>query len=293
MKKFFHKKSESDMVPYFVKPMEKMPAKLFVYILVVFLLLVWFFPIYWLFATSLKFPVDAASMPPQFIFKPIMDNYREVFARGDFVMAYKNSTIISATAISLALLFGLPAAYGISRFRFPLRGLLSFWIVSTRFIPPVVVVIPFYLIFRTVGLLNTMEGMIIIHLVAALPVIIWIMYGFFKDVPYELEEAAAIDGASPMRIFTTIAVPLVAPGVVSAVIITLIASWNEFIYSMVLTSTNTKTLSVAIYGFISYENIEWTRMCAAGVLVILPILFFTILVQKYMVTGLTFGSVKS
>jgi len=155
------------------------------------------------------------------------------------------------------------------------------------------VVIPFYLIFRTVGLLNTMEGMIIIHLVAALPVIIWIMYGFFKDVPYELEEAAAIDGASPIRIFTTIAVPLVAPGVVSAVIITLIASWNEFIYSMVLTSTNTKTLSVAIYGFISYENIEWTRMCAAGVLVILPILFFTILVQKYMVTGLTFGSVKS
>lgn len=286
------KKGKAENQAVFIRPVEKGIKKLIAVILTLCAALVCFFPIYWMIATSLKTQLDFLEIPPKLIFKPTLDNFKYVLLREDFALAYRNSFIISFSAVSLALLFGLPASYGISRFRFRFRSVLSFWVLSTRFIPPVVVIIPFYLIFRTLGLINTLKGMVLIHLVAALPLVIWIMYSFFKEVPEELEECAVLDGASPFMVFVRIVLPLVSPGIVATAVIALMGSWNEMLYSMILTTPETRPLTVAIYNFVSFEQIAWGNLCAAAVLAIAPILLFTFLIQRYLVSGLTFGAVK-
>lgn len=286
------KKRKAEEQAVFIRPIDKGVKKLLAVALTLAVALVCFFPIYWMIATSLKTQLDFLEIPPKLIFKPTLNNFRYVLARADFALAYRNSFIISFSAVGLALLFGLPASYGISRFRFRFRSVLSFWVLSTRFIPPVVVIIPFYLIFRTLGLINTLKGMVLIHLVAALPLVIWIMYSFFKEVPEELEECAVLDGASPFMVFLKIVLPLVSPGGVATAVIALMGSWNEMLYSMILTTPDTRPLTVAIYNFVSFEQIAWGNLCAAAVLAIAPILLFTFLIQRYLVSGLTFGAVK-
>lgn len=278
--------------PVFAAALGRGKTKWLTCLLILAAVLVTFFPIFWLIETAFKHQVDFLSVPPKILFLPTLKNFRSVLAQSDFALAYQNSTVISIFAVVLSTLLGVPAAYGLSRFRFPARGLLSFWILSTRFIPPVVVVIPFFLIFRVLGLANTISGMVLIYMVASLPLVIWIMVGFFDDIPFELEEAACVDGASPITTFTRIAAPLIAPGVIATVILALIGSWNELLYATVLTGPDTRTLPVAIYNFVSYQEIAWGNLCAAGVLAIAPIMAFTIAIQKYLVSGLTFGAVK-
>lgn len=287
------KKVERETVPVFAVQLDKGVMGLISRLLLTVIVLVFFFPMFWLIETAFKTHIDFIALPPVLVFKPTLDNFAAVFAKADFALAYRNSAIITILAICFALLLGLPAAYGLSRFRFKGQGLLSFWILSTRFIPPVVVVIPFFLIFRFTGMINTLYGMVIVHMVAALPMVIWLMYSFFKDLPFEIEEAACVDGAHPLYTFSRIALPLVAPGVVSTVILTTVASWNELIYAMILTGPASKTLPAVIYSFVSYEQIAWGNMCAAGTMAIAPIAIFAVFLQKYLVSGLTFGAVKS
>lgn len=287
-----NKRKEDERAAVFIRPLNRGIRKWISVLVVLFMALICFFPIYWMLVTALKTPLDFLAIPPKLFFQPTLENFQNVVERADFLLAYRNSFIISFSAVGLALLFGLPASYGISRFQFRLRSALSFWILSTRFIPPVVVVIPFYLIFRTLKMINTLRGMILIHLVAALPLVIWIMYSFFKEVPEELEECAVLDGASPFNVFGQIVLPLVSPGIVATAVIALMGSWNEMLYSLILTSPQTRPLTVAIYNFVSFEQIAWGNLCAAAILAITPILIFTFLIQKYLVSGLTFGAVK-
>lgn len=278
--------------PVFVQPLDRGVWRWATRAIILVAVIVSFFPIFWLLETAFKHQIDFLSIPPKLFFTPTLDNFRYVLGQSDFALAYRNSTIISLSAVAVSTVVGVPAAYGLSRFVFPGRNILSFWILSTRFIPPVVVVIPFFLIFRVMNLANTLRGMILIYMVAALPMVIWIMVGFFDDIPFELEEAACVDGASPLTTFTRIAAPLVTPGVIATIILALIGSWNELLYATVLTGPETRTLPVAIYNFVSYQEVAWGNLCAAGVLAIAPIMVFTIAIQKYLVSGLTFGAVK-
>lgn len=261
-------------------------------ILVIFALL-FSFPLFWMLETAFKSRIDFLSMPPKFLFIPTLQNFNDIFSSQDFVKSYYNSIIISVSSVILGLLIGVPAAYGICRFKFKGKSSLAFWILSTRFAPPVVVLIPFFIVYKKLGLSDTYFGLTIIYLMINLPLVIWIMYGFFKDIPIELEEAATVDGSSPFNVFLKIVLPLVAPGLVATAILSLIFSWNELMFALILTSSNTRTLPVAINNFVSYQEIAWGSLSAAGMMAILPVAIFTLLIQKYLVSGLTFGAIKS
>jgi multiple sugar transport system permease protein len=261
-------------------------------VLVIFALL-FSFPLFWMLETAFKSRIDFLSMPPKFLFMPTLQNFNDIFSSQDFVKSYYNSIIISASSVVFGLLIGVPAAYGICRFKFKGKSNLAFWILSTRFAPPVVVLIPFFIVYKKLGLSDTYFGLTLIYLMINLPLVIWIMYGFFKDIPIELEEAATVDGSSPFNVFLKIVLPLVAPGLVATAILSLIFSWNELMFALILTSSNTRTLPVAINNFVSYQEIAWGSLSAAGMMAILPVAIFTLLIQKYLVSGLTFGAIKS
>jgi len=272
--------------------MERPVKKFIIKVLLIIFALIFSFPLIWMLLTAFKNRIDFLSVPPKWIFVPTLANFKEIFSSADFLKAYSNSIIVSVCSVALGIFLGVPAAYGINRFRFKGRSNLAFWILSTRFAPPVVVLIPFFIIYKKIGLSDTYLGLTIIYLVINLPLIIWIMYGFFKDIPVELEEAATVDGAAPFYAFFRIVLPLVAPGLVATSILSLIFSWNEMMFSLVLTSLKTKTLPVAIYNFVSYQEIAWGSLSASGMMAIIPVTVFTLLIQKYLVSGLTFGAVK-
>lgn len=251
-----------------------------------------FFPIFWMLMTSLKGRVDFLAIPPKWLFFPTFKNYKEILSSADFIQSYGNSIIISACSVCIGIVVGVPCAYGLSRFHFKGKTTLGVWILSTRFAPPVATLLPFYMMFSSLKLIDTYTGLILVYMVINLPLIIWLMYGFFKDVPFELEEAALLDGSTPFQAFLRVILPLVMPGMVSTLILSLIFCWNELMFSLILSSTQTRTLPVAIYSFVSYQEIAWGSMSAAGMLAILPVAIFTMMIQKHLVTGLTFGAIK-
>ncbi|MBD3306117.1 ABC transporter permease subunit [candidate division KSB3 bacterium] len=275
---------------YYVRsPRARFSMKIALIVLTLFFV----FPLVWMFLTSIKTRADFLATPPKWIFSPTLENYRTVTTTEDFVRAYLNSVIISVGSVLVGIIMGTPVAYGLSRFRFKGRSHLSFWILSTRFAPPVVVLIPFFIAYSRLGLTDTRIGMILIYLILNLPLIIWVMYGFINEIPIELEEAAVVDGASPLTIFLKIVSPLVAPGLVATSILALIFTWNEMLFALILTSYNARTIPVAIFNFISFMEIEWGNLCAAGMLAIVPVMVFTLIIQKRIVSGLTFGAIKS
>jgi multiple sugar transport system permease protein len=249
-------------------------------------------PILWTLMTAFKTRADFLAYPPLFVFEPTLDNFKEVLGESDFISAFKNSIIISLGVVFFALLLGVPAAYGLSRFYFKAKSSIAFLILSMRFAPAVVILIPMFMIYRTFGLINTYPGMILIYMLVNLPLVIWIMYGFFKDIPKDIEEAGLVDGAKPGYIFLRIVTPLVLPGLAATAILTMIFTWNELMFALILTGSNTKTLPLAIYQFISYAEISWGQLAASSIIAILPVTVFTLICQKYLVSGLTFGALK-
>jgi multiple sugar transport system permease protein len=169
---------------------------------------------------------------------------------------------------------------------------LAFWILSTRMAPPVMVILPFYLVFKNLDLLDTTLGIVMIYMTFNLAFIVWMMRGYFESIPVELEEAARIDGLSRLQAFIKITLPLSMPGIVASSIFAFIMSWNEFLYSLILTGEKTKTATVAITSFITFEGIRWGEIAAAGILIVLPVIVFGICIQKYLIRGMTMGGVK-
>ena len=261
-------------------------------VIMVLFVLICMLPIVWTLMTSFKTRIDFLAYPPKFLFSPTLDNYINVFNEADFISAFKNSVIISSGTVFFALLFGVPAAYGLSRFNFKQKGTVAFTILSMRFAPAVVVLIPLFMLFRTFQLIDKFSGMILIYMLVNLPLVIWVMYGFFKDIPRDIEEAALVDGAKPGYIFIKIITPLVLPGIAATAILTMIFTWNELMFGLILTGPHTKTLPIAIYQFISYSEISWGQLTAASIIAIIPVTIFTLILQKYLVSGLTFGALK-
>lgn len=256
--------------------------------------LIFVFPFYWLVTTSFKNRSDSFAMPPKWIFTPILDNFVKVFASGTFVSSYYNSLIIAIASTTISLLVGIPMAYGLSnRFTVKNRQGILLWILSTKMAPPMMVAIPFYMIFMVLHLRDSYIGMILIYLIFNLSFAVWMLHGFIDGIPKELEEAARVDGAMRISALFRIIVPMIKGGIAATGIICFITSWNEFLMALLLTSSSTKTVPVAITNFITLtEGIRWGEIAAASVLVTIPVIVMGICVRKYLIAGMTMGAVK-
>ena len=250
------------------------------------------FPIIMIVVTSLKTRVDAMAMPPVWIFKPTFANYTEIFSMYDFALYFKNSIIAASVSTLVAVVLGAPAAYVLARYKFRAKENLAFWILSQRMTPAIAAIIPLFILLRTVSLLDTLAGLIIVYTTFNLPFLIWMMRGFFEDLPMELEECAMVDGCSRYGAFFRVALVLAAPGLAAAAIFTFLFTWNEFLFALILTGTRARTMPVAVQLFMRETGIDWTHMCAAAVVMMIPMLIFTMFIQRYLVRGLTFGAVK-
>ncbi|MFO1068074.1 MAG: carbohydrate ABC transporter permease [Geminicoccaceae bacterium] len=260
--------------------------------LVLWLFALWcLFPLYWLVNMSLKRQVDAMARPPRFLFTPVWDNYLGVIASPEVWGYFVNSTIVAAGSTALALLLGVPTAYVLARYRFPGNADFGFWILSTRMTPPVAMLIPFFVMYVQLGLADTIPGLIIAHVALNISIVVWLMKGFFEDLPGELEEAAFIDGATPFEAFRQICLPVALPGIAAVAILSFLFSWNEFLFSLVL-ADDVRTVPVGLYGFVGYQQIRWGELSASAVLMLAPVLAFVFVFQRQLVRGLTLGAVK-
>jgi multiple sugar transport system permease protein len=247
------------------------------------------FPIAWLAQMSLRPNEDILGY--RLLFEPTLDHYRSL-VESKFMQSFVNSVIASSLSTAVALLVGTPAAYVLSRWRFRARSGIAMWILSTRMAPQITFTIPFFLFYRLVGLNDTVWGLALIYLTFNLALVIWMMQSFFDAVPRALEEAAWLDGCGIWSAFLRITLPLTAPGLAAVAVLCFIFSWNDFFYALILTRTKAMTAPVAIINFMQYEGWEWGKMAAGGTLVMLPVVVFTVLVRKWLVSGLMAGSVK-
>ena len=248
------------------------------------------FVFYWMITLSIKPQVEAAGYPPSFFwFKVTFKGYVDVFAKNPFLLYTWNSLVVATGCTLLALIVGLPCAYSIAHWR--QRG-LALTILVARIIPGISYLIPWYILFRNLKMVDTYQALILTHLVVGLPIVIWVMIGFFEDIPAELREAALIDGCTDYGAFLRVAVPLVKPGVVATSILSFIFSWNNFLFSVILAGRNTRTLPIAVFNMIGYEEINWGPLAAAATMITLPVIILTLIIQRHIVTGLTFGAVK-
>lgn len=246
-------------------------------------------PFLWMVLNAFKTPLQVIRLPPELIFEPTLRNFQNVFGTQNFMRYIMNSVIIGGGCTLIGLLIGLPAAYSIARFR---QNRLAIGILMARMVPGITFLVPLFIIFRQLGMVDTYTSLILAHMLVGLPFIVWVMVPFFESIPRELTEAAVVDGASAIRAFVTVVLPLSGPGIVTAAILSFVFSWNNFMFSIVLASSRTRTVPVAIYNFISYAQIDWGGLMAAAVVITLPVLVLAIVTQRYVIRGLTAGAVK-
>jgi multiple sugar transport system permease protein len=253
-------------------------------------------PVYWMLTVSLKTEIDQFSVPPRWLlFQPTLAHYRDAFLSRSFGQYLLTSAVVSVLSTIFAMVLGTLAAYALSHFRLPRRldKHFALWILSTRMFPPIVTVIPLFLMMRDLRLLDTRASLIIVYTGFNLPFVVWMMRGFFREIPRELEEAARVDGDSRLGALMRVVLPLVAPGLAATAVFCLIISWNEFLFALVLTQTDAAmTLPVGIAGRVTQYEIKWGVMSAAASVAMLPILVFALAVQRYLVRGLSLGAVK-
>src|SRR5215831_735813 len=253
-------------------------------------------PVYWLITISFKREVDQFAAPPKwFWFAPTLEHYLDAFVTRSFGGYLLNSFIVAISSTAGALILGTLAAYSLARFRLPrhLDRKLALWILSTRMFPAIVTAVPLFLVMRDLHLVNTRLSLIVVYTGFNLPFVVWMMRGFFAEIPRELEEAAMIDGDSRLGALRRIILPLATPGLAATAVFCLIVSWNEFLFALVLTQTDdAMTLPVGIAGRVTQYGIKWGAMSAAAVVAMIPILAFAMSVQKYLVRGLSLGAVK-
>lgn len=253
------------------------------------LALILLMPVLWLVQMSLRPAGDFLST--EFPFTPSLESYGALWT-GNFPKSFGNSMIVSTLSTLLALLIGVPAAYVLERARFRYRRGIAFLILSTRMAPPIAFTIPYFLAFRYAGLHDTLTGLTLVYLSFNLALVVWMMQTFFAQLPGALEEAASIDGCSPWQSFRMVALPLVAPGLGATGVLCFTYSWNDFFFALILTRTHAMTAPVAIVNFMQFDGWEWGKIAAAAVMVMLPVVVFTMLVRRFLVAGLTAGAVK-
>lgn len=255
----------------------------------VLLLALTLLPVLWMVVMALR-PAEAAlevSLP----FTPTLEAFRALWQEG-FARPLGNSLLVGLLSAMLSLLLGVPAAYVLSRWRFKARRHVALWILCTRMAPPIAFTIPFFLAFRWLDLLDTPWALVLVYLTFNLAIVIWMMQGFFDAIPPALEEAAWLDGCGVWSAFWHVTLPLVRPGLAATAVLCFIFAWSDFFFALILTRTEAITAPVAIVNFLQYDGWEWTKIAAAGTLVMLPVVVFTLLMRKCLVHGLTAGGVK-
>lgn len=267
------------------------------YLVLLIALIFFLFPIVWVAATSLKLPGEYMHRPPILIpNNPTLNHYRNVMeTRGN--LALENSVVVASLATLFSLIVGTLAAYSLARFNTGGKH-LAFWLLSQRMMPPVVLVVPFFLLFRDIGKWNASFGLdtrfalIALYTVFNLPFIIWMMRSYFDGVPAELEESALVDGSTRIGVFLRITLPLAIPGLIATATFAFIFSWTEFLFAVVLTTTDAKTLPVAIAGFSGSQGSNWGQASALAVIATAPVFALSLLVQRHFVRGLTLGAIR-
>jgi len=265
--------------------------RILVYVGIIVMCLWAVFPLFWMGLLSFKEPIHSYD-PSVWIFKPVINNYISVFTTKNFGKYLLNSSIVAVSATLLAMVIGTLAAYGFSRFKFRHNQNFLFVLLSIRMIPGVSIVIPVFLIASFLRILDSRLLLIVVYQIITVPFTVWMMKGFFDEIPIELEEAAMIDGCTSFQSLYRIILPVVQPGLVATSIFCLITSWNEFVYSLFLTSIKAVTTPTIVQMFIAAQGIYWGEMAAVGTMAILPVLIFAMIVQKNMIRGLSFGAVK-
>ena len=246
-------------------------------------------PFLWMLLNSFKTPLQIIELPPKIIFNPTLENFDNVFRSQNFGQYLINSLIVGAGSTLLGLLLGLPAAFSIARYN---QRRLAVAILLSRMVPGITFLVPLFIVFSRLGLVDSYASLILSHLLVGLPFIVWVMVPFIEAIPRELQEAAIVDGASTLQTFLQVVLPLCGPGIVTSSILSFVFSWNNFMFSIILATSRTKTVPVAIYNFISYAQVDWGGLMAAAVVITLPILVITFVTQRYIVRGLTAGAVK-
>lgn len=249
-------------------------------------------PYLWMLLTSFKSRTDALSDTPTWLFDPTLEHYPEVFVRKQYLPLVWNSVIIALGSTLLSLVVGVPAAYVFARQRFGGKEDLFFFFLTTRMAPAISIVVPMFLLFNRLGLTDTRMAVILAHSTFNLSLVVWMMRGFFADLPPEIDEAAQLDGHSRAGAFVRVLLPLAAPGVAATAVLCFILSWNEFLYAFILAAFESRTLTVGIPGLVTPHGTLWGQVAAVAVVATIPIIIFTALVHRHLVRGLTFGAIK-
>ncbi len=261
-------------------------------LLLVVIMLVCVFPFYWMVTTSLKTQVVALEAPPVWIFEPTLDNYRDALFEDGVLRTLVNSLIIAICTTALALMLGVPAAFALARFEFRGKKDLWFWFITNRMVSPIVLALPFFLIAKNLGLLDRHVTLVLIYLTFNLPIVIWIVTDQFRGIPYDLDEAARLEGASQFTIMTRICLPLAMPGIAVSAIFSFIFSWNELMFGLILTRNEAKTAPAMAVSFMEGYNLPYGKIMATSTLIVIPVLIFALLASRQLVRGLTMGAVK-
>ena len=250
------------------------------------------FPFYWMVSSSFKTQADLLASPPVWLFSPTLANYADVFADQKVVDAVVNSLIVALGSTALSVALGTPAAFALARYDFRGKQDLWFWFISNRFISPIVLALPIYILARNLGLLDTHLVLILVYITFILPLVVWIATDQFRSIPKELEEAARLEGATQFDIFWRIYLPLGLPGIAVSAIFGFIFSWDELLYALVLTRRDVQTAPVVATSFMSGYELPWGKIMATGTVIVLPVTIFALLVSRHMVRGLTMGATK-
>ena len=254
--------------------------------------LLFFFPIFWMLLTSFKTEIDAFATPPQLFFTPTLENYTLVNERSDYLHFAWNSVVVSFGSTIIGMLLAVPAAYSMAFFETKRTKATLLWMLSTKMLPPVGVLVPIYLLFKDMQMLDTRIGLTIIFTLINLPIMIWMAYTYFKEIPKEVLEAARMDGSTLFQEIWRVLLPMSKGGLASTVLLALILSWNEAFWSLNLTASQAAPLTALIASYSSPEGLFWAKLSAVSTLASAPILIFGWISQKQLVRGLSFGAVK-
>ena len=256
-------------------------------------LLIALFPIYWVITSSFKNPLDTLAIPPVWVFEPTINAYLNVFVLGNYSAYFLNTVIVSVGTTAIALSLGSLAAYALDRYPFRLRELVSYLLLGTRMIFPIVYAIPLFQVFGWLGLLDSQIGLIIAYTTFSLPYAVWIMQSFFNGIPTDLDDAARIDGCSRFGAFWRVILPLSAPGIGAAAIFIMLLAWNEFLFALILAGGGqARTLPVAASLLVGQRELQWNELCAVATATIVPLLIFFGFLQKQLIRGMVAGAVK-
>jgi len=281
----------SDALMFRSKKLKKRLADFFTYFLLTLFSLIILLPVLWVVRTSFATELIAYEIPPRFIFRPTLENYLELFKVNHFEVYFRNSLITALATTLISVPIAALGGYAFARYR--TGGLpLQFGVLGTQMLPGIVLILPIFVLFKELGLTNTLYGLILAYMTFNLPFLVWILMGFFENIPKELEEAAWIDGASPSRAFFSVVFPITAPGIMAGAVLSFIMCWNEFLFALILTGSGTSTVPVSLAAMATQRGVLIGKLAAGTTLGILPMVLISLFVQKYLVRGLTFGAIK-